>query len=68
MAGNPERDSRGIVERAGTGVRNFGIFAAMIGIIAAILEAPIGGTIFWGGTAVGLTGEAARRAAGSGKK
>ena len=69
MAGSPEqKDNRGVVENVSTGVRNFGIFAAMIGLLAALVEAPIAGTIFVFGAGTGVVGEAGRIAAGSGKK
>lgn len=64
MAGSPEGDKRGFVEKASTGVRNAGILAAVLGTILLLTRIPVGETIFWGGAALGVTGEAGRRAAG----
>lgn len=68
MAGSKEGDNRGFVEKFSTGVRNAGILAGMIGLLAAIVEIPVAGTIFVGGIFTGVIGEAGRSAAGSGKK
>lgn len=64
---NAEKDKRGFVEKASTGVRNAGILAALLGTILIMVETPIGGTIFTAGAVTGISGEAARRAAGTGK-
>jgi hypothetical protein len=69
MAGSPEQqDNRGFVEKVSTGVRNAGILAGLLGIIAAMANLGIGGPIFVAGVGTGVIGEVGRRAAGSGKK
>ncbi len=68
MAGSPEQDNRGFVEKFSTGVRNAGILAGMLGLIAFWAGFRIGGPIFVAGAGVGVVGEVGRRAAGSGKQ
>jgi hypothetical protein len=67
MAGNTELDNRGFVEKTSTGVRNAGILAGVLGLVAAMARLKIGGPLFVAGVGLAVVGETGRRLAGSGK-
>jgi len=62
-----EGDKSGFVESLGVGIRNTGILAGMLGLIAMLASPEIGGKIFLAGVGLGVVGETGRRLAGSGK-
>ena len=61
-------ENRNFVERFNEGVRNLGIVGAVIGVIGMLAGLRFGETLFVYGGALGVVGEAGKRASGSGKK